>query len=297
MQRELVAGVDIGGTKTHLRVCRGASALVDRVVPTADWRDRDNPKGAGRLLELLESSAGASPEAIGVGAHGCDSADECLAFERALRALGPNLVRVVNDAELLAPAAGLHEGIGVVAGTGSIAVGRRDDGSMLVAGGWGWILGDEGSAPGLVREAVRAVRGALDAGRGADGLCDRLCEAVGATRVTELGRALATGQGASAWGRHARVVFAAAAEGSELASRVVRDAARALVLLVERVAARGAVSRDVVAGGGVIVGQPLLADLLREELRRRLPDHRLTVLGEPPVAGAVVLARRLVESA
>jgi hypothetical protein len=45
--------------------------------------------------------AQASPAAIGVGARGCDSADECLAFERALRALGPSLVRVVNDAELL----------------------------------------------------------------------------------------------------------------------------------------------------------------------------------------------------
>jgi len=297
MQRDLVVGVDIGGTKTHLRVCPRSTDLVDRVVPTADWRDRDNPKGAGRLLELVRDVALGSPAAIGVGAHGCDSADECLAFERALRALGPNRVRVVNDAELLAPAAGLHDGIGVVAGTGSIAVGRRDDGSMLVAGGWGWILGDEGSAPGLVREAARAVRDAIDAGRGADGLSKHLCEAVGAASVTELGRALATGQSASAWGRHARVVFAAAAEGSELAIRVVREAARALVLLVERVGARGALSRDVVAGGGVIVGQPLLADLLREELGRRLPDHRLTILTGPPVDGAVALARRLLESA
>lgn len=296
MPAELVAGVDIGGTKTHLRVCRGRRILVDRVVATADWRRRDNPSDAGTLLGLVAEAAGGNPAALGVGAHGCDSAGECAAFESALSALTASRVRVVNDAELLAPAAALGSGIGVVVGTGSIAVARRDDGAMLFAGGWGWILGDEGSAPALVREAVRAIRGAADGGGAADGLLQHLRRATGATSEVDLCRALGREPGASAWGRHAPAVFAAAAEGSELALRVIDDAARALVLLVERLVARGATSRDVVAGGGVVVGQPLLLDRFREELGRRLPDHRLTLVTRPPVTGAVALARQLLEA-
>ena len=62
----------------------------------------------------------------------------------------PFPVRVVNDAELLPAALGLSHEIGLVAGTGSIAVNRTRGGRMLAAGGWGWI-GDEGGA-GLLRE-------------------------------------------------------------------------------------------------------------------------------------------------
>ena len=99
-------------------------------------------------------------------------------------------VQVVNDAELMGPAAGYSGGISVVAGTGSIAVARSRDGRMLAAGGWGWILGDEGSAPALVRDAAKAIRGAIDAGDGADPLTDALMAELGTDDPTMLGRLL-----------------------------------------------------------------------------------------------------------
>jgi len=295
MHPGLVAGVDIGGTKTHLRIAREDTVLIDRIVPTSDWRQRDNPRDAGALVALVTQAAG-PPAAIGVGAHGCDTSEECVAFERALNPTTPAHVRVVNDAELLPPAVGLPEGIGVVAGTGSIAVARGADGTMLVAGGWGWILGDEGSAPGLVREAARAIRNAIDIGEKTDALHDRLKQSIGAPSVTEVGRELTRHKDAADLGRHARAVFDAVDDGSDLALRVVRDAARSLVLLVERLVARGAGATDVVASGGVMVGQPALQDSFRQELHRRFPSHRLSILTEPPVAGALVLARRLLET-
>ncbi len=296
MHPGLVAGVDIGGTKTHLRISREGTVLVDRVVPTTDWRQRDNPSDAGALVALVTEAAG-PPAAIGVGAHGCDTSEECVAFESALTPLTSARIRVVNDAELLAPAVGLRQGIGVVAGTGSIAVARTADGAMLVAGGWGWILGDEGSAPGLVREAARAVRNGIDVGDETDALYDRLRRSIGAPSFPEACRELTRHKDAAALGRHARAVFAAADDGSELALRVIHDAARPLVLLVERLVARGAAARDVVASGGVMVGQPALQDLFRQELGRRLPAHRLSILTEPPVGGAVSLAAQLLETA
>lgn len=51
-------------------------------------------------------------------------------------------------------------GIVVIAGTGSIALGRDTSGAITRVGGWGYLFGDEGSAFDIVRRALRAALGA-----------------------------------------------------------------------------------------------------------------------------------------
>lgn len=64
---------------------------------------------------------------------------------------------VTTDAEIaLSGAVEAGQGIIVIAGTGSMALGRRAEGPPVRAGGWGYIFGDEGSAFDIVRQAVRA---------------------------------------------------------------------------------------------------------------------------------------------
>src|SRR5262249_43095239 len=72
-------------------------------------------------------------------------------------------VDVDNDATLLI-AGGTPEGwgIGVIGGTGSIALGRTPQGRFDRSGGWGYLLGDEGSAYRLALAGVRAVARAAD---------------------------------------------------------------------------------------------------------------------------------------
>ncbi|MGH9623197.1 MAG: N-acetylglucosamine kinase [Bryobacteraceae bacterium] len=65
--------------------------------------------------------------------------------------------KITHDAEIaLAGATGGKPGIIVIAGTGSIAFGRNQTGAMARAGGWGYVLGDEGGAFDLMRHALRA---------------------------------------------------------------------------------------------------------------------------------------------
>jgi N-acetylglucosamine kinase-like BadF-type ATPase len=64
---------------------------------------------------------------------------------------------VTTDAEIaLAGATATGQGIIVIAGTGSIAIGRNAADERARAGGWGHIFGDEGSAFDIVRQALRA---------------------------------------------------------------------------------------------------------------------------------------------
>ncbi|PWI14726.1 ATPase [Streptomyces sp. Act143] len=292
----LVLGIDVGGTKTHLRALAGDTPVADHVRFSAGWRPHDPVAAAGWLAALIAEALppGVRPSALAVGGHACETPRQCAQIRTALQLHFDVPALVVGDAELLAPAAGTDKGVGLVAGTGSVAVGRTADGSLVQVGGWGAVLGDEGGSAGLVREAARAVWAAHDRGEEPDALAAGLVAAFEVPEVPALGAALERAQDVSAaWGRHAPAVFAAADAGSHLARTVIADGGRALAALVERLAARGVAVDDVVVAGGTILAQPLLYDAFTTALADSVPAARPQPLRVPPVEGAVALARSL----
>ncbi|MFH9060716.1 N-acetylglucosamine kinase [Streptomyces coeruleorubidus] len=291
-----VVGIDVGGTKTHLRALAGGENVVDRVRGSAGWRPHEPGAAAGRLAALIRDAlpANARPSAVAVGGHACETPRQCEAIRAELQERLGVPALVVGDAELLVPAAGLDKGVGLVAGTGSVAVGRLPDGGPVQVGGWGAVLGDEGGAAGLVREAARAVWAAHDRGEVPDALATGLVEAFGVAEVPALGAALEAATDVSGeWGRHSPVVFAAASAGSPLARAVIADGGRALASLVVRLAGRGVAVDDVVVAGGTVLAQPALYEAFTSALAESLPAARPRRLRVPPVEGAVALARSL----
>jgi N-acetylglucosamine kinase-like BadF-type ATPase len=254
---------------------------------------------AEALLAITRDFAAARPiAAIAVGAHGCDDQSECDAFQAALVARAGIPVQVVNDAELLPAALDMTHEIGLVAGTGSIAVQRTRSGRMLVAGGWGWVIGDDGSAPGLVREAGRVVARHLESGGATDELLVRgLFAALEIHSSARIGSAIARCGSASALGHHAPIVFEAAEAGSELAHTVIREAGCGLAALIGRLQRQGADAEVVVVGGGVIAAQPLLWASFTEEVAARFAG-RITpkLYTGAPVDGACRLVAALISS-
>jgi N-acetylglucosamine kinase-like BadF-type ATPase len=289
-------GVDIGGTKTHLRTRGATGQKRDLILPTADWRVRDWDKDAITVLALARNLAeGAEIAAIAVGAHGCDDASECEAFRAALSDHAVFPIIVVNDAELLPAALGYEHQIGLVAGTGSIAVCRDPEHGMMVAGGWGWVIGDEGSAAGLVREAARAVSLHLDGGGAlSEPLAALLLHGLAIPNAARLGSAIAGLGGSAELGRLSPLVFDAEASGSLLARQVIRDGARRLVDLVAHLRKRGSPARMVVAGGGVMVAQSSLAKAFLAEFDDCFEGvMKAEIYAGAPVEGACRLAAAL----
>ncbi|UQX87621.1 hypothetical protein M6D93_15115 [Jatrophihabitans telluris] len=291
-----VTGIDVGATKTQLARATGGELSLDHVVPTPTWRTgsvEDNARAlAGLVLDSFGPSARTQP--LAVGAHGCDSTAQCLHLQAELQHHFSGPVKVVNDAELMPWAMGAPGGIGVVVGTGSIAVSRDDEGELLTAGGWGWVLGDEGSAAGLVRESCRAVLARLDNGKGLDPLGHRLFRAFAVTDGPQLAIALSRDSSAHRWGRYAPEVFLAADEGSVDAVGVITEAGKALARWVAQLRGRGVSGTQVVAGGAVIVSQSRLRTAFADALAVAQPDAELRILNHPPVLGALALARSLV---
>ncbi|KIF78534.1 hypothetical protein QR77_03030, partial [Streptomyces sp. 150FB] len=211
----VLVGADVGGTKLAVRVeTLDGVVRADTHHPAEGWEASPVGDAARWLVEHLTRAVPAGDEiaAFGIGAQGCDTQEHCARLAEAVEALGVPAA-VVNDAALLIPAAGLDTGIGVIAGTGSIGVGADADGTVLFTGGWGWVLGDGGSAPAIVREATKAALTAYDEGRADDGLLTALLEHFGADGPQSLARIVNDEPTTGNWGPGAPAVFRAADDG------------------------------------------------------------------------------------
>jgi N-acetylglucosamine kinase-like BadF-type ATPase len=294
-RRPVVVGLDIGGsTVTTLVADLDGTILVATDSPALDWSASPVDRAVAWMARRIAAAvpAGCRVAAVGVGAQGCDSNEHRRGLEAAASAAGFRAT-VVNDAALLLPAAQLATGIAVIAGTGAIAVGLAQDGSYLFAGGWGWVLGDDAGAVGLVREATRAVLWAHDEGTPDDGLLAALLETFSVPDAAALARTVNDEPTPEHWGPRAPAVFAAADAGSALAVAVIDRGAQHLIGLIGQLRGRGAVGRDVVVAGSVIVKQTRLLSAFRAQLASAQPDLAIHVLVDPPAMGAVALARAL----
>jgi N-acetylglucosamine kinase-like BadF-type ATPase len=203
---------------------------------------------------------------------------------------------LTSDAAIaLAAAVRDAPGIIVIAGTGSIAYARDDQGKLLRAGGWGVPFDDRGSGYDLGRKAVAAALEAFD-GRGPQTLLmDRICRHLYLRDITEIiSQQLEQQQVAALF----PLVMEAAREGDLVARHLCDDAARDLADLAVALLKRAGWMRHatpVVTTGGVFQSSILIRRAFVRHLRRLAPLARVELLERPPVEGALWLARNLVD--
>jgi len=295
-----VLGIDAGGTKTVCQLADGTG----RVLAEAR-RGGANLQAAGELEvekvlhEVMEEALGdrgVIPGAICLGIAGVDRPDDARVVRAIMKRIGYKArVLVVNDA-LVALEAGAPDrpGVVVIAGTGSIAYGRNDRNEAARAGGWGYVLGDEGSGYWIGRAALRAVLHEADRRGPATQLTARLLEHYGVGRPQDLiHQVYAATLRPAAIAALAQSVMAAFTDGDQVAIGILRAAADQLessALSVVRRLDLAGVEFPFVLSGGIFRAVPWL----EEELARRLPQasprsHTLLLEVEPAV-GAVRLA-------
>ena len=195
---------------------------------------------------------------------------------------------IVNDAMLVLPAAGLDAGVGVICGTGSIAVGAWE-GREARAGGFGYLLGDEGSGYWITRAAVRALLDRRDRGIPLGELGDQLLAAAEASDIDALHRMFYDYPHPRRWARHAPLVLDS---GDPAAPLITIEAAQALAALAASATRRLAAPTGlpVVLGGG-LMAHPALRAAATLAVGAALPGSDVRALTDPPVAGAVRLAQ------
>ena len=292
-----VLGIDAGGTRTVCRLVDASGATLGEARGAgANLQSAGELEVEKVLHDVIGRALGSHPQpkVICLGMAGVDRPGEAQTIRQILERIGHRAqVLVVNDA-LIALEAGVPGAAGtvVVAGTGSIAYGRDAYGRAARSGGWGYVLGDEGSGYWLGRLALRAVVRAAD-GRGpATAMSDPILKHFGADRPQDLVRQIyVAGARPSAIAAVAGIVGVAALAGDATASELVSLGARELAMAAASVAKRLGIEHEpVLLAGGTLRGLELLRASLIADLSRRLPGAEVSMLTVEPAQGAVRLA-------
>ena len=293
-----VIGVDGGGTRTRVLLTDGTGAnLGDALGGSSLLGEGEDAEVAGRIVEKVRALAGGKGVSLPVdalcaglaGASGRPEAREVVE-ERIRGAAVARRVRVVSDFQIaFHDAFGSRAGILLIAGTGSVGVGRVRGGPLRRVGGWGALLSDEGSGYRLGLGGIRAATRSAEGRDEPTTLTRRLFAALG----TESPRAVfewSTRAAKSDFAALAPDVLAEAEGGDRAAGEIAERAVEGLVqharALVEGLEL--AAGTQVALVGGLV--EP--GGRMRSCVEARLEEAGLRVIPRrvSPVRGAAKIA-------
>lgn len=286
----VVIGLDIGGTKTRGVRFENGEVVADASVGSSNVQNVSRAEAARNLAGLFARIGSGAVERVYAGAGGIDTDDDAAALTALIAPHVPVArVTVVHDSRLLLAAGGASTGVAVIGGTGSAAWGRNGHGDQARSGGWGYLLGDEGSGYWLGREAVRHSLRRMNQGLDTDSLTTALLASCGVdhpNRLIALFHDASTGR--RYWAERARLVVQAADAGHPESRELLGQAGRDLAQLAEQPLRQLGLDGPVILGGGLGMHVPRLQESFRSALAAAgFADVR--VLDRDPVFGVLRL--------
>ncbi|MBV8717861.1 MAG: hypothetical protein JO020_10605 [Chloroflexi bacterium] len=299
MAGDLFIGIDLGGSGTRaaladadgavLAIGRGPTGLLAR-----GGARRHLARALDAALAPIAAQVGDAECAVFAGTRGLSvpGRRELLELELHTRFPGAR-IRVTNDALIgLWGGLGGEPGVAVLAGSGSIALARNADGVEGRSGGWGYLLGDEGSGYWIGREALRSYLRALEGRDHSSALHDFVRQRVGGKTVVEVLAWLYGGQDQVERLTGLAPLVSQASEAGDLpAAEILAQAGRGLATMAASATQQvsGAGTR-VVRIGGVWSAPDALHAAFATRLHEVLPGAELVTPRLQPVGGALLLA-------
>jgi len=302
-ERVVVAGVDGGASSTTCVIADETG----RVLGVGRGGPIDHlylPAGRKRTREAIgEAYASAARQArprrtlrvVVAGLTGLEpgSAESSAAVRILKSVTRAEVVLATWDAEIaFFGATGGGPGVMVIAGTGSVALGRNAVGQTARAGGYGYLIDDAGGGVSIGQAALRA---ALRSGEGwgpKTVLTDVFRTRLGGWPEIRQ-RVYGEGRGRALLASLVPAVEEAARDGDTVARTILADAGRSLADLAAGIATRLGMQGETfdlfLVGGVFLAGTPVIGPL-RAELRSRAPHARIRKPRFPPAAGAVLMA-------
>jgi len=291
IRSQRVLGIEGGGTKTDW-VLMEADGTGQRHVdhgslPAANLRII-NDAALERIFRTMPSDVAS----VGAFLAGCISQDD---HER-LRSIAQKVwrdahIEVGSDRDSgFATAFGDGDGILVIAGTGSAVTGRKA-GRIERAGGWGQLLGDQGSGYSLGMQALRSVLTHYDLTGRVSRLAMDILRTLGLNRLRDLIRWVAEADKMSV-ARLAPVAFAAFQRGNPEMLSAVQGGARILAEFTAAVARRLDIGKPSVKAFGGLFAFGQYLNLFKGALVELVPDAEVALCDRSGAYGAAWLAAR-----
>ncbi|HYR86601.1 MAG TPA: BadF/BadG/BcrA/BcrD ATPase family protein [Terriglobia bacterium] len=276
-------GIDGGGSKTKfLLVDEYYNELSQVQSGPSNWLSVGADTARAAISEGV-ANLSEKPDVVCAGFAGAARPESLTFYKEVLQSLLPGATIIIESDAFIASigAIGIDPGVLLIAGTGSIVIGRDKDRSMFRVGGWGPYFGDEGSGFWIGREAVRAALRSKDS-QGRPEFSDRVAQSLGLKSIPEVVAAWATGKVGvpEIAGLFPEVVSLYPAEPS---NRILNEAASHLRSLVEVAAKRVGVDDCRKSLSGSVAAHPIMRQLVG--LKFEEPRHS-------PEWGAVIWARQ-----
>jgi len=301
----MVVGVDGGGSKTRVMLAdENGREIVSVDGPGSAVRPGEHERSAKLIATLVKDALVAAdmghvlPKVLCVGVAGVGRESDRQAFWQALSSYDPaEDVIVHTDATVaLDDAFGDGAGILLVAGTGSIALGRSPAGVQARCGGWGPNIGDEGSGAWIGRRALSIVTAASDGREPQTALLGAILTAAQVNDVEALIPWAAAATPATL-ATLAPAVLSVAASGDLRANALLSMAVEELALHVRTLARQLFVDEraatDVAFAGGLLSRGSPLRKRLELRMKSAVPGATLRSEAVHPARGAVRGALRM----
>lgn len=292
-------GVDGGGSKTLAVVVDEHGIEHGRAFAgSSNFAAVGLDASVGQVFQAAEEAARAASASLPVAAAwlGLAGVDSLHAYDLLLpRFHGlAGKVRLTNDAELVLGGLDGVVGVALIAGTGSIALGRNTQGVLSRAGGWGHVLGDEGSGYDIGRCALRAVMRAAD-GRGeATTLLPAILQDWGLSEASDILARIYPNGDKALIARLSTLVLRAAEAGDRTAREIVWGAADELALAactVGRALGFESAQLPLALGGGLLLHETEFREDVLRRVRKRQALGAVEVVREPALSAAQALTQ------
>ncbi|GAB1542829.1 N-acetylglucosamine kinase [Scytonema sp. NUACC21] len=311
-----VLGIDGGGSKTVCVLMDGTGKVISRGDSGAS---NYQSIGIEAALESIQSAIyGAAVEALGfiddiqvkaicLGLAGIGRSEDLEVVKGLVKELqnsrllpitwnlqATNIV-ICNDALVaLVGGVGYPVGIVVAAGTGSIVFGRNHQGDIKRVGGWGYILGDEGSAYKIAVAGMQAALKAHDGREMSTSLIEVFKQNLNLASIEDLIEVVyRRGWSVKEIAALAPLVDSTAACGDEAANRIIDDAVKELITATGTVIDAIFSPKElfeVVTTGSVWKGKSKIREKFARSIRTMFPTARVIFPRHEPAYGAGLLA-------
>ena len=303
-RRLLVLGIDGGGTKSIGLISDDlGNMLARRMGEAANANVVGVDTAAKNLFQLVNmccEDIRCRPDelrSIVFGLAGAGREENRRRVQEAVETLFENEglkvrpISIETDARVaLEGAFGSGPGVAIIAGTGSIVIGKTQRGDVLTVGGWGRLLGDEGSGYYIGREALKAVmlhyeyRG--DSGKLREILANKYNWS---SREQIIGAVYQENFDVASL---APVVLEAAADHDAVSQNILQSAATHLVEQARVIVMQLGILRKVFVAmcGSLIDHDTVYANVLHIKLLKMLPQVDIRPVVHSPAHGAVLMA-------
>lgn len=291
-------GIDGGGTKTTAAVADENENIIAKVTgKTINFYAvgmENSRKNLADVIEEIKSKTGISSfEGAFIGCSALDAKADSETLD-ALCSGVINAEKIGMDSDLFVALKSSSGNCVAVCGTGSMAIGEKNDGNLVVKGGWGHIIGDEGSAYSIAVSALKLCCALCDKNINSPLLAsaeeyfgvDSFRKAIDVIYSPETAKDLIAGFAAK--------VGKLAQNGCEDCINIIKSEAEAYAETVCTLVSELESCNLISLCGGVFNNNELFLQEFTKRISASYPETETKILGIPPEEGALKAAKELI---